>query len=219
MKNHDSRGRATAIFQTLAADGAAASEDQRTLPRRLLMVLAIGLVTFAPLLWAMAAQGASSDAPEAVLSGKQAGAAADDDDDDDTGSGSGAGGTNSNAGTGRETQGNTDRGGQDTGKSTVGETDGRDGTGATEQTEGTGRETQGNTDRGGQDTGVSTVGETDGRDGTGATEQTEGTGRETRGDSDDRGDTGVKTAGDTDGDGTDSNRANGTDTAGGGNDT
>jgi hypothetical protein len=175
MTHHDSRAKAPAIFQILAADGAAAGEDQRTLPRRLTMVLAICLVTFAPLLWAVAAQAAGQDAPEAVLSSKQA-TAADDDDDDDDGTGGGDG-TNSNPGTGRETAGNTDRGGQNTG--------------------------------------ISTRGETDGRDGTGQTERTQGTGRETRGDSDDGGDTGVKTVGDTGGDGTDSNRANGTDTAGG----
>ncbi len=160
----DGRVKAPAIFQTLAADGAAECEDQRSLTRRLLMVLAVGLLAFGPLLWAGAAQAAGSDAPEAVLSAKHAAAAADDDDDDDdttAGTGSGDSGTNSDRGTGAETQGNTDRGGQDTGKSTRGETEGRDGTGATERTQGTGRETAGNSDNG-QPTGANTRGDTDG---------------------------------------------------------
>ena len=136
MTRSDTRRRAPAIFQTLAADGAAPNEDQRTLPRRLMMVLMVALMALAPLLWATASQAMAGDSPDAVLATKQTAAAADDDDDDDdTGgaTGSGASGTNSDRGTGRETRGNTDRGGQDTGASTKGETDGRDGTGKTER--------------------------------------------------------------------------------------
>ena len=154
MLNHPNKSKAPAIFQTLAADGAAASEDQRSLSRKLTMMLAVALLTLGPLGWAFAAQAASADTPQAVLSGKQAAAAADDDDDDDDTGGS-------NPGTGRETAGNTDAGGQNTGVSTRGETDGRDGTGATERTQGTGAETQGDSDNG-QDTGVKTGNDTDG---------------------------------------------------------
>lgn len=154
MNNHP-RNKVPAIFQTLAADGAAPSEDQRSRPRQLLMAFVIALVTVGTFAWAMPAQGA--DDAQAVLSGKQAVAAADDDDDD----ANAAGGTNSDPGTGRETAGNTDRGGQNTGLSTRGETDGRDGTGATERTQGTGRETRGDSDDG-RDTGRETRGDTDG---------------------------------------------------------
>ena len=164
-RSHNGRATPQAIFQTLAADGAAPTEDQRTVPRRLFMLIAVALLAFGPLVWTTAARGATDDTPQAVLANKQA-IAADDDDDDDTdgGTGSGASGTKSDRGTGRETRGNTDRGGQNTGKSTRGETDGRDGTGATERTPGTGRETRGDSDDGGN-TGVKTRGDTDG-DGT-----------------------------------------------------
>lgn len=75
-------------------------------------------------------------------------------------------------GTGRETRGNTDAPGQETGQSTVGETDPNDNTGATERTQGTGRETRGQTDGPGDTgTGASTRGETDPGDDTGKTER------------------------------------------------
>jgi hypothetical protein len=149
------------MYLTLAGDGAAEAEDQRSLPRKLMMVVVVSLVAMAPLLWAASAQGADDGTPEAVLTKK--GVASDDDDDADaSGDGTGGGtGTNSNGGTGAETQGNTDRGGQNTGKSTLGETDGQDGTGKSERTQGTGAETQGDSDDG-QNTGVKTAGDTDG---------------------------------------------------------
>jgi hypothetical protein len=149
------------MYLTLAGDGAADAEDQRSLPRKVMMVVVVSLVALAPLLWAASAQGAGDDVPEAVLT-KQAVASDDDDDAEASGDGTGDGtGTNSNGGTGKETQGNTDRGGQDTGKSTRGETDGRDGTGKSERTEGTGVETKGDSDDG-QNTGTKTRGDTDG---------------------------------------------------------
>jgi hypothetical protein len=155
--NRDERYQvAPTVFLTLAADGSAAEEDQRSLPRRLAMVAALCLVALGPLVWAGSAQSFADDGPQAVLSQKNAGSADDDDDDDDSGAGTG-----SDPGTGQETAGNTDRGGQDTGGSTRGETDGRDGTGQTERTQGTGQETVGNTDRAGLDTGKPTQGDTD----------------------------------------------------------
>jgi hypothetical protein len=147
------------LFLDLAADGAE-SEDQRSLSRRTLAFIAAAVLMISvPLMWA--ANDQRADATPV----KQTAVASDDDDDDESGSGD-----DDDEETGVETMGNTDVGGQDTGKSTQGETDGPDGTGQTEATEGTGAETQGNTDQGVSMTGAQTNGETDGQDGTGQTE-------------------------------------------------
>jgi hypothetical protein len=139
------RADAASVFLTLSADGAAEAEDQRSTPRKALMVFVAFLVALAmPLFW-VAGADSSDDGPKAVAN-KQVAAADDDDDDDDSGTGTGTGtkssdgsarttggNTNSKSGTGRDTRGHTDRGDRDTGKSTRGETDGRDGTGKTER--------------------------------------------------------------------------------------
>ena len=130
---------AAKVFLDLAADGVE-SEDQRSLSRRTLAILAAAVLMISvPLLWAASDQRADA-APV-----KQTAVASDDDDDDDgsggddddseTGDDGTADGTGtaSNTGTGNETVGNTDAGGQDTGKSTQGETDGQDDTGKTER--------------------------------------------------------------------------------------
>jgi hypothetical protein len=151
------------VFLTLASDGDSSGEDQRSLPRRALALLVVALLAVsAPLFWTSPAQG--GDGPGAALV-KPVAAASDEEEDDVSGGG------DDDQGTADETMGNTDAGGQDTGMSTVGETDGQDNTGQTERTEGTGVETQGQTDPGGQATGVSTRGETDGQDDTGQTER------------------------------------------------
>jgi hypothetical protein len=93
------------------------------------------------------------------------------DDDDDQVKTDGDDDANTDDGTRRETKGNTDAGGQDTGKSTRGETDGGDNTGRSEATEGTRAETKGKTDAGNKHTGASTRGETDPGDDTGKTER------------------------------------------------
>jgi hypothetical protein len=94
----------------------------------------------------------------------------DDDDDDDDVITDGQANRLTDQGTGAESVGNTDQGGQDTGPSTAGETDPGDDTGKSEATEGTGAESQGATDRAGNHTGASTQGETDPGDDTGQTE-------------------------------------------------
>jgi hypothetical protein len=160
---------APGMFLSLSANGSAVSDDQRSPVRRAATAFAVLILTFgAPMYWASGAQASGGDGLQAVVS-KSSDDDRDDDDDD-----AGGDGTNSNRGTGVETRGNTDAGGQNTGGSTRGETDGHDRTGATERTQGTGVETGGKTDAGGQNTGGSTRGETDGNDGTGATERTQG---------------------------------------------
>jgi hypothetical protein len=160
------------VFLTLSADGSAREEDQRSTSRKALTILgAAVLMVSAPLF--LAGPATSGDGGNATLV-KPIALAADDDDDDGAAGGDDddSAGTASDPGTGNDTMGNTDAGGQDTGQSTVGETEGQDGTGQTERTEGTGVETQGQTDdNGGQGTGVSTAGETDGPDDTGQTER------------------------------------------------
>src|SRR5688500_620589 len=108
---------AAKVFLDLAADGAEA-EDQRSLSRKTLAILAAAVLMISvPLLWAATDQSAGA-API-----KQTAVASDDDDDDgaagddddtetgDDGTGDGTG-TASNAGTGNDTVGNTDAGGQ-----------------------------------------------------------------------------------------------------------
>ncbi len=180
------------MFLTLSADGAELPEDQRSLPRKALFVIAaVVWLLAAPLYWAASAQGADQHAPHAVLV-KSAGDDDDDDDrsesgdDDDTDESSvattGTGAkdettddttANDDPGTGRETRAaNTDQPGLETGPSTVGETDAGDDTGKSEGNPTTGRETRAqNTDRRGLATGASTVGETDPGDDTGKTER------------------------------------------------
>lgn len=163
--NHDRHAKAAAprLFQTLAADGTAAHEDQRSLTRKLFVLLLAGLLCVAaPLAWAGSTAGANGpdDAPQAVLakSDDDDDARDDDDDDDettdpetgttdekqatggddsDTGGGTGTRGHTGearDANTGKETEAkNTDRPGLDTGKSTRGETDPGDKTGKTER--------------------------------------------------------------------------------------
>ena len=94
----------------------------------------------------------------------------DDDDDDDNVITDGDTNARTDQGTGAESVGNTDQGGQDSGVSTAGETDPGDNTGLSEATEGTGAESQGATDAAGNHTGASTQGETDPGDHTGQTE-------------------------------------------------
>jgi hypothetical protein len=158
------------IYLTLAQEGELA-QDQRSLPRKMFVLIAVAIYALAvPLFWAATADGASQGTPNAVLV-----KAADEDDDDDGEDDDGPDTTgNNDTGTGAETAANnTDVHvpGVDTGASTAGETD-ADGTGATEQTQGTGVETRAaNTDRAGLHTGASTVGETDPGDHTGKTER------------------------------------------------
>lgn len=157
------------LFLTLAEEGELAL-DQRSLPRRVFVFVAVAIYALAvPLFWAATAEGAAADTPQAVLV-----KAADEDDDDDDDDGPDTTGNN-DTGTGAETAAaNTDvhQAGVDTGLSTAGETD-ADNTGATEQTQGTGVETRAaNTDRAGVHTaGPSTLGETDPGDHTGKTER------------------------------------------------
>lgn len=159
------------IFLTLAGDGELA-QDQRSLPRKVFVLIAVAVYALAvPLFWAATAEGASQDSPQAVL----VKAADEDDDDGEDDDGPDTTGNN-DTGTGAETAAaNTDvhQPGVETGASTAGETDGPDGTGATEQTQGTGVETRAaNTDRAGVHTaGPSTLGETDPGDHTGKTER------------------------------------------------
>jgi hypothetical protein len=114
------------IFVTLSRDGAAAADDQRSLPRKALMILVAPLLMVSAPLF-VAGPARSGDGSEGTLVKPIA--------------------TASDTGTGNDTMGNTDAGGQDTGASTVGKTDGQDGTGQTERTEGTGVETQGQMER------------------------------------------------------------------------
>ena len=165
----DPLGAGPRIFLTLAGTDEPAV-DQRSIPRRAFVLLAVALYLIAmPLYWVSTAQGSTGDTPQAVL-------VKGDDDDDDEGEDSDEPDTtgDNDTGTGRETAaGNTDvhQAGVDTGVSTRGETD-ADNTGATEQTQGTGAETRAaNTDRPGNHTGVSTRGETDPGDNTGQTER------------------------------------------------
>jgi hypothetical protein len=165
----DPLGAGPRVFLTLAG-GDEPAVDQRSLPRKAFVLLAVALyLLVVPLYWATAAQGATQDAPQAVLAKES------DEDDDEPEDDDGPDTTGDNdTGTGRETAAaNTDQHqpGVDTGASTRGETD-ADKTGATEQTQGTGNETAAaNTDRPGLNTGVSTRGETDPGDHTGKTEQ------------------------------------------------
>jgi hypothetical protein len=191
-------GRAAELYLTLAADGAAEAPDQRSLTRRLALLVAAFMLAFGgPLGWTSVAGASGGRDNQAVLV-KSAGHG--DDDEDNSGPGGGDGdtgededdGTRGDTGqardddTGKETQAqNTDRPGLDTGVSTQGETDPGDNTGKTEnqdsgtrgqtgqaRDEQTGKETQAqNTDRPGLDTGVSTKGETDPGDHTGQTER------------------------------------------------
>jgi hypothetical protein len=165
----DPLGAGPRIFLTLAGDDEPAV-DQRSLPRRMFIIFAVALYILAvPLFWAATADGATQDAPPAVLAKD-----GDDDDDDEDENDEPDTTGNNDTGTGRETAaGNTDvhQAGVETGASTRGETD-ADNTGATEQTQGTGAETRAaNTDRAGNHTGVSTRGETDPGDATGQTER------------------------------------------------
>jgi hypothetical protein len=178
MTPEDRRQEAASMFLTLAGDGAAEPEDQRSVTRRAVTILITSLLGLLPVLWAVSTQSADAS-PEAVLT-KQA-AVAEDDDGEASGDGTD---TRSNRGTGKETRGNTDRGGQNTGGSTRGETDGRDATGKSERTQGTGKETRGNTDRAGRDTGAKTRNDTDG-DGSNSTS---GAGTDTGDDGGDDGD-------------------------------
>ena len=164
----DPLGAGPRIFLTLAG-GQEPAIDQRSIPRRLFVMLAVALYLIAmPLYWVATAEGSTGDAPEAVL------IKGEDDDDDESDDDEPDTTGDNDTGTGRETAvGNTDvhQAGVDTGLSTRGETD-ADGTGATEQTQGTGNETAAaNTDRAGNHTGVSTRGETDPGDDTGQTER------------------------------------------------
>ena len=159
------------LYLTLAAEGADPAPDQRSLPRRMFILLAALLVLMlVPLSVVATAHGA--DRTQAVL--VKASDDGDDDDDDDSGKGKGNADTTGDAdtGTGRETAAaNTDQPGLETGASTQGETD-RDKTGKTETGQTTGAETgAANTDRPGLQTGVSTRGETDPGDNTGKTER------------------------------------------------
>jgi hypothetical protein len=156
------------IFLTLAQEGELAL-DQRSLPRKVFVLIAVAVYALAlPLYWTATADGASQGAPNAVL------VKAADEDDDDSEDDDGPDTTgNNDTGTGGETAAaNTDKAGLDTGATTAGETDGPDGTGQTEADQTTGRETAAaNTDRNGVHTfGATTVGETDPGDQTGKTE-------------------------------------------------
>ncbi|MGH2801101.1 MAG: hypothetical protein ACRDM0_26190, partial [Thermoleophilaceae bacterium] len=114
------------VFVALAGDGAS-PENQYSMPRKVLAVLAVLMLMLAvPLFWAAPA---GSDQPDNAAFVKPPPAGDDDDDEDDDagggdddesksgddGTGNGTG-TGSNAGTGNDTVGNTDAGGQDTGK-------------------------------------------------------------------------------------------------------
>ena len=158
------------LYLTLAAEGVEPSPDQRSLARRMFILLAALLVLMlVPLSAVATAHGA--DQAQAVL--VKASDGDDDDDDDDDGAKGKADTTGDNdTGTGRETAAaNTDQPGLETGASTQGETD-RDKTGKSETGLTTGAETRAaNTDRPGLDTGVSTRGETDPGDNTGKTER------------------------------------------------
>ena len=161
---HDSREariRAAQLYLTLSADGSAAEQDQRSISRRLGLLLLAALLAFAvPLGWAQSA-GAdrAGDGPQAVLtkSGSDDEASASDDDDD-------------------EDEDEDEEDADDTeDDGTAGESGNADGTkGQTGQAadDDTNRETQAqNTDRQGLNTGVSTRGETDPGDKTGQTER------------------------------------------------
>jgi hypothetical protein len=190
-------GRAADLYLTLAADGAAEAPDQRSLTRRLALLVAAFMLAFGGPLGLTSVAGASGSRDNQAVLVKSSGGG----DDDEDRSGPGGGGdddededdaTRGDTGqarddqTGKETQAaNTDRPGIDTGVSTKGETDPGDNTGKTEnQDDGTkgqtgqardqqtGKETQAqNTDRPGLDTGVSTKGETDPGDNTGHSER------------------------------------------------
>ena len=163
------------MYLELSDSGVAAAEDQRSLPRKLFVVLSALICMLAmPLYWATSAQGANGDGLHPVVV-----KSSDDDDerdDDDDNRGPGGGDDTDRDNTGQNTRGNTDL--QSTaGPSTRGESDPGDNTGATEQRtaadtdrDNTGQNTRGNTDR--QNTaGASTRGETDPGDNTGATER------------------------------------------------
>jgi hypothetical protein len=160
------------LYLTLAAEGADPAPDQRSLPRRMFILLAALLVLMlVPLSAAATANGA--DQAQAVLVKASDDDGEDDDDDDGDGGKGKADSTGDNdTGTGRETAAaNTDQPGLETGASTRGETD-QDKTGKTETGHTTGAETRAaNTDRPGLKTGVSTRGETDPGDNTGKTER------------------------------------------------
>jgi hypothetical protein len=156
------------MFLALAG-GDEPAPDQRSVPRKLFILLAVSLYLIAmPVYWVATAQGSTGDAPQAVLvKGEDDDDDSEEDDEPDTTG-------NNDTGTGNETAvANTDvhQAGVDTGVSTRGETD-ADNTGATEATQGTGAETRAaNTDRAGNHTGASTRGETDPGDNTGKTER------------------------------------------------
>ncbi|MGH2968867.1 MAG: hypothetical protein ACRDK0_07365 [Solirubrobacteraceae bacterium] len=148
---HDSRPdptRAAQLYLTLSADGAASAGDQRSLTRRLALLLAaLLLAVAAPLGWsAVADADGGGNGPQAVLAKSD-----DPGEDDDEG--------------GDDTTDNDGTNGESGDDSTKGQTGG-------EEDADTGRETQAQkTDRRGLDTGVSTKGETDPGDHTGKTER------------------------------------------------
>ena len=156
--SREARIRAAQLYLTLSADGSAAAQDQRSVSRRLGLLLLAALLAFAvPLGWAQSAGAdrAVGEAPQAVLTksgGDEASASDDDDEDED-----------------EEDADDTENDG------TAGESGDADGTrGQTDQAEDddTNRETQAqNTDRPGLETVVSTRGETDPGDKTGQTER------------------------------------------------
>jgi hypothetical protein len=166
---HDRPAGPSGLYLTLAAEGVEPAPDQRSLPRRVFILLAALLVLLlVPLSAVATAHGA--DRAQAVLVKASDDDGEDDDDDDGKGKADTTG--DADTGTGRETgAANTDQPGLETGNSTRGETD-RDKTGKTETGHTTGAETRAqNTDRAGLETGVSTRGETDPGDKTGKTER------------------------------------------------
>jgi hypothetical protein len=169
------KGAAPRLFQTIAADGAAAHDDQLSRTRKLFVLFVAGLLfVAAPLAWAGSAAGAggSDNGPEAVLV-KQDDQARDDQDDPDP--------------SGDDTT-DDDTTDVNTTDAATGTTDNQEATGGDDADTGTGMGTRGatgeaqdvqtaketgvaKTDRAGLETGVSTLGETDRGDATGQTER------------------------------------------------
>ena len=158
------QGNAPSIYLAIAADGARPEQDQRSLPRKTLVVLTACLWLFAmPLFWVASSAEPHIDQPQAVLSKSGSGSSGSGGDDDDSGPGGGDHDDDSDDtarddtdtadpktdNTATNTHTNTRTGAADTATKTGTNT-------------GTGRETRAQkTDRRGPDTGASTRGETD----------------------------------------------------------